>query len=93
MGQLFSKLGWAGAIAGVAVVVYAQRRAQKTGRDLGAVLANLPGELKETRAELEQDVKEAVEVGKKAAAKREAEFDRQISPVDSGIGPIPDFLV
>ena len=93
MGKLFAKLGWAGVIAGVAVVVYAQRRAEKTGRDMGAVLANLPGELKQTQAELQQEVKEAVEVGRKAAIEREAEFDRELAGADSGISPMPDFLV
>ena len=93
MGRLLSKLGWAGVIAGSAVMVYAQRRAAGTGRDIGAVLANLPNELKETRAELEQEVKAAVEAGKKAAAEREAEFDREFSRPDSGISPMPDFLV
>jgi len=93
MGQILSKLGWGGVIAGVALVVYAQRRAQKTGRDLGSVLTNLPDELKGTRAELEQEVKYAVEVGKKAAVEREAEFDREISVGDSGISRMPDFLV
>ncbi|MHB9111441.1 MAG: hypothetical protein ACYC4D_02280 [Thermoleophilia bacterium] len=93
MGKLFSKLAWAGVIAGGAVVVYAQRRAQKTGRDMGSVLTNLPNELKETRSEMEREVKEAVEVGKKAAVEREAEFDREFAEADSGISPIPDFLV
>ena len=93
MGKLLSRLAWAGVIAGAAVVVYAQRRAQKTGRDMGSVLTNLPNELKETRSEMEREVKEAVEVGKKAAVEREAEFDREFAEADSGISPIPDFLV
>lgn len=93
MGKLLSKIAWAGVIAGAAVVVYAQRRADKTGRDVGSVLANLPNELKESRAEMEREVKEAVEVGKKAAVEREAEFDREFAEADSGISPIPDFLV
>ncbi|MBI5870629.1 MAG: hypothetical protein HZB44_06715 [Actinobacteria bacterium] len=93
MGKLFAKIAWAGLIAGAAVVVYAQRRADKTGRDVGSVLANLPNELKETRSEMEREVKEAVEVGKKAAVEREAEFDREFAEADSGISPIPDFLV
>jgi len=93
MGKLLSKLAWAGVIAGAAVVVYAQRRAQKTGRDMGSVLTNLPNELKETRSEMEREVKEAVEVGKKAAVEREAEFDKEFAEADSGISPIPDFLV
>lgn len=93
MGKLLSKLAWTGIIAGAAVVVYAQRRAQKTGRDMGSVLTNLPNELKDTRSEMEREVKEAVEVGKKAAVDREAEFDREFADADSGISPIPDFLV
>ena len=56
-------------------------------------MGNLPDELKETRSELEQEVKEAVEVGKKAAVEREAEFDREFAEADSGISPMPDFLV
>jgi len=93
MGKLFAKLGWTGMIAGAAVLVYAQRRAEKTGRDMGAVLANLPGELKQTQAELQQEVKEAVEVGRKAATEREAEFDRELAGANSGISPMSDFLV
>jgi hypothetical protein len=93
MGKLFSKIAWAGLIAGAAVYIYAQRRADKTGRDVGSVLTNLPNELMETRSEMEREVKEAVEVGKKAAVEREAEFDREFAEADSGISPIPDFLV
>ncbi len=92
MGKLLEKLGWAGLIAGAAVVVYAQRRAASTGRDVGEVLANLPDEFKHSRAELEQEMKDAVVVGKKAAAEREAEFDRELSRDDSGISRMPDFL-
>ncbi len=93
MGKLISKLAWAGVIAGVAVVVYAKKRADATGRDVGTVLSNLPEELKETRNELEQDVKVAVEVGKKAAAEREIEFEKELGGADKEISPMPDFLV
>mgnify|MGYP001616533495 FL=1 len=93
MGKMFTRLGWAGMIVGAAVLVYAQRRSEKTGRDMGAVLANLPGELKQTQAELQQEVKEVVEIGRKAATEREAEFDRELAGADSGISPMPDFLV
>jgi len=92
MGSMFSKLGWAGVIAGVAVTAYAQRRAGRTGRDMGQVLSNLPDELRQSRAEFEQELKEAVAAGKKAAAEREAEFDRELAQGDSGISPMPDFL-
>lgn len=92
MGKLIAKLGWAGVIVAATAVVYAQRRAQKTGRDVGTVLSNLPDELRQTKAELEQDVKEAMEVGKKAAVEREAEFDRELAQGDSGISPMPSFL-
>ena len=92
MGKLVSKLGWAGVIAGVAIVAYARRRADKTGRDMGAVLSNLPDELKQSRAEFQQEVKEAVEVGKKAAVDAEADFDRAFVEPDSGISRMPDFL-
>jgi len=93
MGKLFSKLAWTGIVAGAALLYYAQRRAEKTGRDVGTVLGNLPNELKESRSEMEKEVRQAVEVGKKAAVEREAEFDREFAEADSGISPIPDFLV
>ena len=92
MGKLAAKLGWAGLLAGAAVLLYARSRAQQTGRDMGTVLSNLPNELKATRAELEREVKVAVEAGKKAAAEREEEFDRELSREDTQISPMPDFL-
>ena len=92
MGKLAGKLAWTGLLAGAAILLYARNRAQQTGRDMGTVLSNLPNELKETRAELEREVKVAVDAGKKAAAEREEEFDRELSRDESGISPMPDFL-
>ena len=93
MGKLAAKLAWTGLLAGAAVLLYARSRAQQTGRDMGTVLSNLPNELKESKAELEREVKVAVEAGKKAAAEREEEFERELSQDESGISPMPDFLV
>lgn len=73
-----SRLGVVVGLAGAAVMLYAQRRSQRTGRDLGTVLSNLPQELKETKAELEQKVRVALERGRRAAAEKEAEIDREL---------------
>lgn len=95
--RITSALGMAASLAGAAVLMYAERRAQRTGRDVGAVLSNLPGELKETRGELQKKLRRAVEAGKQAAAEKEAEIDRQLEAAEAGgpqAGPpVTDYVV
>lgn len=92
-----SAVGMMVSLAGAAVLVYAERRAEKTGRDVGAVLSNLPEELKDTRQELKKSLKKAMEAGKLAATEKEAEIDRQLEAAeaqapDSG-PPVQEFLI
>ncbi|MFA6002006.1 MAG: hypothetical protein WC828_07850 [Thermoleophilia bacterium] len=79
--------------AGAAVYVYAQRRSEETGRDLGTVLSNLPQELKESSGVLKQHMGEAAIAGRKAAMEREAEIDRQLSGEEDLEVPIKDYIV
>jgi len=89
-----SKLVVMAGLAGAAVLVYAQRRSEKTGRNVGTVLTNLPDELNETRGELEQQIREALEAGKKAAAEKEAEIDRQLAATEEAPPPfVQDYIV
>jgi len=79
--------------AGAAVYVYAQRRSAMTGRDMGAVLSNLPQELKESGGVLKQHMGEAAMAGRKAALEREAEIDRQLGGEEDLEVPIKDYIV
>ncbi|MBE0428334.1 MAG: hypothetical protein IBX61_00475 [Thermoleophilia bacterium] len=93
--RLIPALGLAAGVAGGALIYYAKRRAEKTGRDMGAVIANLPQELKETRSEVEQQVRKATEIGRQAAAEKVAEIDRQLRAEDdedrASAAPFRDF--
>lgn len=84
-----SALGVVVSLAGAAVVLYAERRAEKTGRDVGAVLANLPEELKATRTQLQKNLRQAMEAGKQAAADKEAQIDRQLEAAEAP-APVPE---
>jgi hypothetical protein len=88
-----SKLGVAIGIAGAAVLMYAQRRSERTGRDVGTVLSDLPGELRETRAELEKQLRKALEMGKKAAGEKEAEIERQLSADEPASSEVREFNI
>lgn len=85
-----SRLGIVAGLAGAAVVIYAQRRSQKTGRDLVEVLLNLPQELKETKAELQVQLMAALDKGRQAAAQKEAEIDRELKEAEGGTSHPPD---
>lgn len=94
MGKLMGKAVWLGLAAGAAVLVYALRRSAKTGRDIGTVLSNLPEEFKESGEELQQHVEEALSAGRKAAAEREAEIDRQLNEEEQDyVTPVKDYIV
>ncbi|MHB1389799.1 MAG: hypothetical protein ACYCXF_00985 [Thermoleophilia bacterium] len=77
--SIVSKLGMVSGLAAAVVLVYAQHRGEKTGRDVGTVLSNLPQEVNGTRDELRQQLSRAVAAGKRAAADKEAQIDRQLA--------------
>lgn len=77
-----SRLGVIAGLAGAAVFIYAQRRSQKTGKDMEEVLRNLPQELMETKMELEQQIRAALDRGRRAAAEKEAEIDRELKEAE-----------
>ncbi|MHB0866149.1 MAG: hypothetical protein ACYC6B_02460 [Thermoleophilia bacterium] len=77
--SMMSKLGMFSGLAAAAVLVYAQHRGEKTGRDVGTVLSHLPEELNGTRDELKRQLGKAVEAGRRAAADTEAQIDRQLA--------------
>lgn len=91
--SLVSKIGFTAVLAGAALLLYAKNRSDKTGRDIGTVLSNLPDELKETRGELQKEVKIALEAGKRAAAEKEAEIDRQLESEEKAPTVIQDYAV
>jgi len=96
MGKLFSGAILLGLAAGTAVFVYAQRRSSATGRDIGAVLSNLPRELRESSEMLKKNMDEAAAVGRRAAAEREAEIERQLEGDEldqEPQTPITDYVV
>ena len=80
-------------LAAVAVLVYAQRRSAQTGRDVVTVLSNLPEELKESQVEWQGRLRKAVEIGKEAAAAREAEIDRELGEPQTQATPVTDYIV
>ncbi len=78
MSNLVSKAGLAIVIGAAATIIYAQKRAAETGKDMMTVLSNLPDELKKTQAELKIKIDKAVNAGKQAADRKEKEIDRQL---------------
>lgn len=93
MGRFVSRLGLAAVIAGVAALVYAQRRSSETGKDIFEVLANLPEELRVSAAEWRQRLETAVQEGKKAADAREEEIEQRLASKQGEMLPFPDYVV
>jgi hypothetical protein len=97
--KFFSTVGLTIGLAGAAVWMYAQRRSQQTGRDITTVLSNLPEELKQTKSELQREMKSAMSAGKRAAAEKEAQIDRELKEAESGVpghqthDRVPEFVV
>lgn len=80
--SFFSRLGLLTAVAGAGVYYYARKRSEQTGRDIGAVMSNLPEELKQTKSDLEQRFRTAVSAGKEAAHEKEAEIEHQLEATE-----------
>lgn len=93
MGRFFGGTIIVALAAGAAVYAYAQRRSEMTGRDMGAVLTNLPQELKDSSGVFRQHMGEAALAGRKAAMEREAEIDRQLNGEEDLEVTIKDYIV
>lgn len=92
--SFMSKLGMVTSMAAAAVLVYAQHRGEKTGKDVGTVLSHLPEELNGTKDELRRQLSQAMEAGRRAAADKEAEIDRQLAAEEPRVmPPVPEFEV
>jgi hypothetical protein len=68
------------AVAGAAAVVVerARRIAEDEGRPLSEVLAEMPGRLRADLGTIGDDLREAADEGKSAAARREQEIDEEM---------------
>jgi Sec-independent protein translocase protein TatA len=95
MMRLFGGLGWMAAAGTAAVLAFAEYRSRETGRDLATVLKNLPDELKQSQAEWQERLGKAVEEGKQAASRREAEIDQELTGIakTEHKEEVPDFIV
>jgi hypothetical protein len=71
-------LGLAAAGAAAVVVERARRIAEEEGRPLSEVLAEMPGRLRADLSTIGDDLREAADEGKSAAARREQEIDEEM---------------
>jgi hypothetical protein len=82
-----SRIGAVVALAGAAAAAYvverARRIAEEEDRPLADVLRDMPGRLRSDVTSLGDDIREAAEEGKSAAARREREIDEEIQAVRS----------
>jgi hypothetical protein len=77
-------LGLAAAGAAAFVVERARRIAEEQDRPLAEVLREMPGRLRSDLATLGDDLREAADEGKSAAARREQEIDEEIEGIRRG---------
>jgi hypothetical protein len=75
---LATALGVALAGGAAYVVERARRIAEEEGRPLSDVLAEMPSRLRSDLATIGDDLREAAEEGKSAAARREQEIDEEL---------------
>ena len=78
MSKLATLLGLAAAGAAALVVERARRIAEEEGRPLSEVLAEMPGRLRADLSTIGDDLREAADEGKSAAARREQEIDEEM---------------
>lgn len=78
MSKLATLLGLAAAGAAAVVVERARRIAEEEGRPLSEVLAEMPGRLRADLSTIGDDLREAADEGKSAAARREQEIDEEM---------------
>jgi hypothetical protein len=76
--KLATLLGLAAAGAAAVVVERARRIAEEEGRPLSDVLAEMPGRLRADLSTIGDDLREAADEGKSAAARREQEIDEEM---------------
>lgn len=93
MSRAGSGLGLAATAAAAAVLYYAHRRSAETGRDIFTVLSRLPQELQESWEVWQVRLQEAVEVGKRAAAEREAEIEKGLAGEGFHEQPPTDYVL
>jgi len=74
------------AVAGAAVLVYerARRIAEAEGRPLSEVLADMPSRLMADMRTIGDDLREAADEGRAAAARREQEIDEELLAARAG---------
>ncbi|MDX6522975.1 MAG: hypothetical protein QOI17_488 [Gaiellales bacterium] len=78
MSKLATLLGLAAAGAAAVVVERARRIAEEEGRPLSEMLAEMPGRLRADLSTIGDDLREAADEGKSAAARREQEIDEEM---------------
>ena len=74
------------AVAGAAALVYerARRIAEAEGRPLSEVLADMPSRLMADLRTIGDDLREAADEGREAAARREQEIDEELRAARAG---------
>jgi hypothetical protein len=89
--KVAATLGLAAVGAAAFVVERARRIAGEEGRPVGDVLREMPGRLRDDLSTLGDDLREAADEGKGAAARREQEIDEEIEAIRHGrpSGPQP----
>lgn len=80
---LLKGVGILAGIAGAGVVLFARKRSAATGKDIAAIMSDLPAELKQAGGELKQRLQESIGIARQAAAEREAEIDREIAAAEA----------
>jgi Sec-independent protein translocase protein TatA len=97
MMKLLGGMGWMAAAGTAAILAFAEYRSRETGRDLSTVLKNLPDEFKQSQSEWQERLRKALEEGKLAANRREAEIDSELREAGAKENrdreETPDFIV
>jgi hypothetical protein len=82
--KLAGTLGLAAIGAAAFVVERARRISEEQGRPLSDVLREMPGRLRDDLSTLGDDIREAADEGRSAAARREQEIDEEIEAIRRG---------
>lgn len=87
--KLFGSLVGAAVVVGAGLAYYVYQRHERTGQSYLDLVRQLPGEVQRVSAEARQRAAEALEHGKAAARRREAELVRQLEAAGSPYGAVP----
>lgn len=87
MSKIGAALGLVAVGAAAYVVERARRISEEEGRPLADVLREMPDRLRSDLTTLGDDIREAAEEGKSAAARREQEIDDEIDGIRHGGAP------